>query len=203
MLATNIAIVTVSSPGKTPRTSTRERLQTAALELFEERGFDRVTVEEIAAAAGVSHMTFFRHFGSKDRVLLDDPFDPMIAVAVAATDPGLPAIERIARGMMTVLPHIDPAEDGAVRRRLRIAIGSPMLEAGIAANTRATQEAIVATGASPSDRTALRIAAAGCLAGVTVALLEWAGDDSEATLADAVGGALRIMAPGLTVGEAR
>lgn len=183
--------------------ATRERLQAAALELFEQHGFDGVTVEDIVAAAGVSHMTFFRHFGSKERVLLDDPFDPMIAMAVAATDPQLPAVERIAAGMMTVLPHIDPAEDAAVRRRVRIAVGNPSLEAGIAANTRATQDAIVATAQSPEARRELRIAAAGCLAAVTVALLEWAGDGSDATLADAVGGALRVMAPGLPAEDAR
>jgi AcrR family transcriptional regulator len=183
--------------------ATRERLQAAALDLFERRGFDSVTVEDIVAAAGVSHMTFFRHFGSKDRVLLDDPFDPVIAAAIAASDPELPAVERIAAGMMSVLPHIDPAEDAAVRRRVRIAVGNPALEAGIAANTRATQDAIVATATSPEARRELRIAAAGCLGAVTVALLEWAGDDSDATLADAVGGALRVMAPGLAAEDAR
>ena len=200
--------MSATPPAKATRPSTRDRLESIALDLFEARGFEHVTVEEIAAAAGVSHMTFFRHFGSKDRVLLDDPFDPMIATAVAATDQGLPAVERVALGMMAVLPHIDPADDAAVRRRLRIAVGSPTLEAGIAANTRATQEAIVAIGASPRDRIELRIAAAGCLAAVTVALLEWAGDDADASLADAVGGALRIMAPrimapGVTAGDTR
>lgn len=203
MLVTNIAGVKTTSPALTTPASTRERLQAAALDLFEARGFDHVTVEEIAAAAGVSHMTFFRHFGSKDRVLLDDPFDPVIALAVAATDPALTAIERVAAGMMTVLPHIDPADDAAVRRRLRIAVGNPALESGMAANTRATQEAIASTADSPDGRRELRIAAAGCLAAITVALLEWAGDGSDATLADAVGGALRVMAPGLPAEDAR
>ena len=184
-------------------TFTRERLQNAALELFEERGFDRVTVEDIAAAAGVSHMTFFRHFGSKDRVLLDDPFDPMIAMAVAATDPQLPAIERVAAGFLAVLPSIDPADDAAVRRRLRIAVGNPALEGGMAANTRATQDAIVATGATPSERRDLKIAAAGCLGALMVALLDWAVDDADSTLADAVGAALRLMAPPVTAGGTR
>jgi len=186
-----------------PSATTRERLQAVALDLFEQRGFDSVTVEDIAAGAGVSHMTFFRHFGSKDRVLLDDPFDPMIAMAVAATDPALPAVERVAGGMMSVLPHIDPADDPALRRRLRIAVGHPALEGGMAANTRATQDAIVATADTPDARRELRIAAAGCLGALMVALLEWAVDDSDATLADAVGAALHIMAPGLPYGGAQ
>lgn len=50
-------------------TTTQERLAEVALELFLERGYDRVPAEEIAAQAGVSRRTFFRHFPSKDSVV--------------------------------------------------------------------------------------------------------------------------------------
>ena len=59
-------------------TATRRLLQEHALRLFSERGFDDVTVEEVARAAGFSHMTFFRHFPTKDAVVLDDPYDPVL-----------------------------------------------------------------------------------------------------------------------------
>jgi AcrR family transcriptional regulator len=47
----------------------RQRLQQAALPLFQERGYDGVTVAEIAAAAGLTERTFFRHFTDKREVL--------------------------------------------------------------------------------------------------------------------------------------
>ena len=46
-------------------------LQQAALELFRERGYDQTTAAEIAARAGVTERTFFRHFADKRDILFD------------------------------------------------------------------------------------------------------------------------------------
>ncbi|MEM9516817.1 MAG: helix-turn-helix domain-containing protein [Actinomycetota bacterium] len=54
------------------RIETRQRLIEVGLELFAERGYDDVTTEEIAAAAGVTQRTLFRHFASKLDLLFAD-----------------------------------------------------------------------------------------------------------------------------------
>ena len=53
----------------------RGRLEKAAMELFVERGYVRTTVEEIAARAGLTERTFFRHFADKREVLFSGSKD--------------------------------------------------------------------------------------------------------------------------------
>ena len=70
----------------------RERLQAAALERFGARGFDGTTVAEIAAAAGLTERTFFRHFADKREVLFagQDEFERLFVAGIEeaeTTDP--------------------------------------------------------------------------------------------------------------------
>ena len=74
----------VSNNSHVRASSTRQSLQKVALRLFLERGYDTVSVATVAKAAGVSHMTFFRHFPTKESVVVGDLFDPALAAAVAA-----------------------------------------------------------------------------------------------------------------------
>jgi AcrR family transcriptional regulator len=65
--------------------STRSRLRSCGLRLIAERGYDKTTARDIAQAAGVSVMTFFRHFPSKEDVVLGMPPDSDAIVAAERT----------------------------------------------------------------------------------------------------------------------
>ena len=64
----------------------RGRLQQAALELYRERGYDQTTTSEIAARAGVTERTFFRHFPDKREVLFDGEPKLRLALTTAIAD---------------------------------------------------------------------------------------------------------------------
>ncbi len=64
---------------------TRRELAAAAARLFIERGYEATTVEDIAAAAGISPRTFFRYLTAKEEVI-DDVLEESVALFTAALD---------------------------------------------------------------------------------------------------------------------
>jgi AcrR family transcriptional regulator len=68
------------------KAATRQALADAALALFLERGFDKVTVAEIAEAADVSTATLFKHFPSKEALLFDRDADRESALVAAVRE---------------------------------------------------------------------------------------------------------------------
>jgi AcrR family transcriptional regulator len=65
----------------------RERLAVAALDLFASQGFERTTVAEIAAAAGLTERTFFRYYTDKPEVLFagQDEFEGLFLAGLEAS----------------------------------------------------------------------------------------------------------------------
>jgi AcrR family transcriptional regulator len=87
------------------RARTRRALIDAAMDRFSAEGFDAVSVERIADAAGVSPRTFFRYFATKEDVVFadyEDEFDAWDEVT-ATPVPGEPLIETIRRGTHRVV----------------------------------------------------------------------------------------------------
>ena len=179
------------------RPSKRERtliaLVEAGLDLFERQGYEQTTVAEIARAAGVTEMTFFRHFPAKENLLLDDPYDPVLIASIADQPLELPPFVRAARGIRSAWRELPEPETPVIRRRVRIAARTPSLRGATWRSTGNTEDAIVeqlvADGASPD---VARVAAASVLAALVAGLFMWA-DDEHGSLADAIERALDVI----------
>src|SRR5256885_14709692 len=68
---------------------TRAAIREHALRLFHEQGYQRTTVEQIAAAAEVSPSTFFRYFPTKEDLVLQDDMDTRMVEAFERQPAGL------------------------------------------------------------------------------------------------------------------
>ena len=79
------------------RLATRQAISNAATSLFFERGFDHVTVDEIAAAAGVGRMTVFNHFPRKENMFFDrdEEVREVLCETLRQRDPSFAPIETL------------------------------------------------------------------------------------------------------------
>jgi AcrR family transcriptional regulator len=95
----------------------RAELASAAVELFVERGFNNVTIEDIAAAAGVSRRTFFRYFPTKEDAVVgqseSQSFD--IAAALEERPEDEPVWDSLRMAACAVLQRISDDPDGSLR----------------------------------------------------------------------------------------
>ncbi len=87
----------------------RVRLQSAALELFCKRGYDRTTAAQIAARAGVTERTFFRHFADKREVLFDGEAKLRAALTASIADApaGLGPLDTLFRAFRSLEPALE------------------------------------------------------------------------------------------------
>ncbi|MFI6862296.1 TetR/AcrR family transcriptional regulator [Streptomyces sp. NPDC050421] len=90
---------------------TRSRLLAEATRLFTERGFDQVSVAEVAEAADVSKMTVFNYFDSKEDLVLAPMEEHIGDVAQVVGDraPGESAVAGMRRQFLAAIERRDPA----------------------------------------------------------------------------------------------
>lgn len=111
--------------------STRARLHSCGLKLIAERGYDKTTAQDIARAANVSVMTFFRHFPSKEDVVLGMPPDSdgiMIAEhALGEATPGMRPLEAAHAVLDAIMEGLGSEGLSDIALRLAIVHENPTL----------------------------------------------------------------------------
>jgi AcrR family transcriptional regulator len=170
------------------KTATRDRIRASALRLFREQGYDATTVEQIAAAAGVSHMTFFRYFPAKEDVALSDGYNPFIASLLEQTSATWPLIQRIRVVLVGGLRQVYDTERDAMLAQNKLIVSTPALRERLWADQIATQQLILQAlsagqhDAQPSFQD--RVTVAACLAAASTAVLTWVENDGIPELPD-------------------
>ncbi|MHC9293485.1 TetR family transcriptional regulator [Mycobacterium sp. LTG2003] len=165
------------------KAATRQSIQEHALRLFAENGYDATTVEDIAAAAGVSHMTFFRYFPRKEEVVEYDEYDPMIEELIAARPADEPPLTAIHRAVRVGLQAILPTDHDALLQRTRLILANPTLRARNTVAQDETRELFARAlarraGLDAPDLSCI-VQASAALATVAPAITAWAADDGQ------------------------
>jgi len=165
-----------------PAEATRTRVERAALDLFTIRGFENVTTDEVADAAGISRRTFFRHYATKaDAVWGDFPGHvARLEARLAAADPAQPVLASICAAYVEVNDYAD-AELPLLRERMQLILTEPALlahsQVRYADVDRAVARHVAArTGDSPAALVP-RLVAATTRAAATTAFEAWLADD--------------------------
>lgn len=177
----------------------RATLAETAMRLFGERGFDQVTVDEIAAASDVSRRTFFRYFPTKEAVVFarrEEQLAMFKEKLAAATDEPFAAI----RSALLLL-----AEDYGARREQILAeraltqrapsLVARDLEVDRAYESVIAEHLLAHSRRTVGDRRRAKMVAAAIVAVVRVVLEEWAERDGDVDLSRIGTEALELLEP--------
>ncbi|MFV0452188.1 MAG: TetR/AcrR family transcriptional regulator [Cumulibacter sp.] len=164
-----------------------EMTQRVALDTFLAEGFDRVTVEQIAERAGLTPSTVYRHFGTKEQLVLWDAADHEIAADLDRRLAQQPPLRALRDTFVATLAQRYQAERKFQLRRVSYIYATPALLAGAAkadlVNRAAIAEALV--GFLPADRQHLAPLIAGAaLLALDLAIDAWQREDGRTPLAD-------------------
>lgn len=179
------------------KAQTRQAIQEHALRLFLAKGYDATTVEEIASAAGVSHMTFFRYFPTKEAVVENDDYDPVLADHIRARPPEEGPLTALHRALRAALADIYATDREQILVRTRLVLGTPALRARQWLNTANTEKLFAE---AMADRLGvevtldLRVLASATVAALTTAIDVWATGDGAEELPELIDRVFGVLA---------
>lgn len=161
-------------------------VQATAVDMFEADGFDPTTIEAIATACGVSPSTIYRHFTTKENVVLWDERDAIIDTELGERLGRQPPIQAFRDAAVIGLADRDDRE--LFLRRLSLVYAEPAIWAAAAHQDRRDRAELAAAIASVSGRKQPSLAddaiAAACLIALDIALEHWQRDPSRTGLTE-------------------
>lgn len=194
--------MTETSPARRgrPRGTSARSLELIALRLFTEQGFHETTVDQIAAAAGVSRRTFFRYFDAKSQVLWSE-FDTEVATiraTLAGMSEDLPVMDAVRRAVIAV-NHYRAEDVPELRMRMHLISTVPELAASATVHydawERAIAEFVGRRAGQPADSLYPLAAGRAALAVCRAAYERWS-THADADLTHYLDAALRALAAG-------
>ncbi|SDJ57703.1 transcriptional regulator, TetR family [Lentzea albidocapillata subsp. violacea] len=181
---------------------TRAALERATVRLAAERGYDHVTVEEIAAEADVSVRTFFNYFASKDEALIgaDPEAGPRMAERILAFPGTVTPFEAYRRSVLAeITDELNNARDLWLLRK-EVLMQRPDLLVRAFANSAESEQlladAVARRAGLPETHAYPRLLVAAGSAAFRCAVTRWARDDS-VSLGELVDEALELFGTGL------
>ncbi|MDF2712791.1 MAG: TetR family transcriptional regulator [Nonomuraea muscovyensis] len=172
-------------------------IQEHALDLFDERGFAAVTIEEIAAAAEVSPSSVYRYFGTKEGIVVADEFDRMSPEALKDfLDPGDPigSLLRAVRAYESA-PEDTSGSEKSPWRRVRYFFAEPSVRVAVCANLDRASGRIAPLIAATGEltETQARVIANALVFGYFAALEQWYRDGGNRPIAGYVEEGMRPL----------
>jgi len=112
------------------RSTTQDHITDVALDLFASRGFDEVSVDDVANAAGIARCTLFRYYSSKNAIPWGD-FDAYLDHMRDLLDevPRDVAVSDALRSALLAFNSFDETETAIHRKRMRLILETAALQA--------------------------------------------------------------------------
>jgi AcrR family transcriptional regulator len=168
------------------RDQTHQRIYETGMRLFAERGYDRVSVGDIAREAKVSVPTFYAHYENKEHIVMQMPSQDEVDRILSAQPSDVPLAERIRSGILAWIEHYSPEERDQLLARWRIVVATPGLRNQAATFERATaglvSDALKADAEPGSSPVAMDVVVAASLSAYTQIILRWAEADGRLSL---------------------
>jgi AcrR family transcriptional regulator len=154
----------------------RERLETAALDLFAENGYEETTVAQIAERAGLNRATFFRHFADKREVLFggEDVLAGVFGDAIRAAPSNALLIECLQAAFAAAEVAMTPEQRAkAAQRVLVVAANGELQERGLLKHARIARSINAALRERGVDELTARLGAEVGMLAFTIAVERW------------------------------